>query len=557
MDVNIRIAGEAGQGIHTMGDLLVRALSAMRVHVFGVQSTMSRIRGGLNAYDVRLSDKELFSGHATVDVLVALTRPALETYRPNVSDHGVILYDGPSEDGVISLELAKIAKQMAGTALDANSVAAGAVVALLGYDVETLCDHLEGMFNEKGDPVVRKNIVCARRGAELMADRKLTLPSPEGKRAPVNVYSGAEAVGLAAATSGVKVACSYPMSPSTPVFQYLASVSDKYGIMVEQAEDEIAAINLLCGASYAGVPAMTTTSGGGFALMVEGLSLAGMLEVPVVVLLAQRPGPATGLPTRTAQEDLAFAVHAGHGEFPRAIFAPGTIEQAYHMTRHAVQIAHRHQIPVILLVDQFLIDAHKNVGPLDDTLRPIDRCLLTDPPADYVRYAVTADGVSPRAIPGSSAFVVCDSDEHTEDGHLTEDFDARVRLQDKRLRKGEGLVTEFVEPELYGPQDAEHLLIAWGSTYGPVREAVDILQDRGLAVAMLHFAQVWPIDTVRVKSVLAAGMGKRKITSVEGNSTGQFAAVLREVGVLSDCELLLRYDGLPFTGGEIVERILK
>ena len=556
MNVNIRIAGEAGQGVQTMGHLLAHALASMRIHVFGGQSYMSRIRGGLNWFDIRLGDKEMFSGKGTADLLVALTREALATLRPKVSGHGPILYDGPAEDGVVSLEFAKIAREVAGTAVAANSVAAGAVFALLGYNVQKLCDYLELVFKKKGEEVIYKNIACARRGAELMADQQRTIGSPKGNQASEYVCSGSEAVGLAAAISGVKVACAYPMTPSTAVFQYLASVADTYGIVVEQAEDEMAAINLVCGASYAGVPAMTTTSGGGFALMVEGLSLAGMVEVPVLVLLSQRPGPATGLPTRTAQEDLAFAIHAGHGEFPRAIFAPGTIEQAYRLTRHALQTAHRYQTPVILMTDQFLIDTQKNIRPLDATRRPIDRCLLKNPSADYVRYAVTADGISPRALPGSSAFVVCDSDEHTEDGHITEDLEARVRLQDKRIRKGKGLVADFVEPELYGPGDSEHLLIAWGSTYGPVREAVDILQNRGISVAMLHFAQVWPIDAARAKSVLPAETRKRKIVSVEGNSTGQFATVLREAGVLSECELLLRYDGMPFTGGEIAERIL-
>jgi 2-oxoglutarate ferredoxin oxidoreductase subunit alpha len=291
--------------------------------------------------------------------------------------------------------------------------------------------------------------------------------------------------------------------------------------------------------------------------MVEGVSLAGMLEVPVLVLLSQRPGPATGLPTRTAQQDLGFAIHAGHGEFPRAIFAPGTIEEAYRITRHALQTAHRYQVPAILMADQFLTDAQKTIPPLDARFRPIDRCLLEHPPADYVRYAVTADGVSPRALPGSSAFVVCDSDEHTEDGHITEDLTARVRLQDKRIRKGKNLVADFIEPVFYGPPDAEHLLLTWGSTYGPAREAVDLLQAEGLSVAMLHFTQVWPIDAARVRAILGPAAAGRKITSVEGNSTGQFAAVLREVGALAECGLLLRYDGMPFTGNEIARRTLE
>jgi 2-oxoglutarate ferredoxin oxidoreductase subunit alpha len=436
----------------------------------------------------------------------------------------------------------------------ANTVAAGAIFRLLGYDVEDLCTYLETTFKKKGAEVIEKNKKCARAGAELVASRAASIKAPKPADAPKTVYNGMEAVGLAAATGGVKFIAAYPMTPSTGVFTYLAGAADEYGIVAEQAEDEIAAVNMICGATYAGVPAMATTSGGGFALMVEGLALAGMMELPIFIYLGQRPGPATGLPTRTAQQDLKFAINAGHGEFPRAIFAPGTVEQAYALTRRALETAHKFQTPAILMYDQFLADVRKNIPPLDATPRPIDRRIVEKPPPDYVRYAVTPDGISPRAIPGTNSFVICDSDEHTENGHITEDLLARVRLQDKRMAKEKGMLEEFLPPELYGPKSAAHLLIAWGSTYGPCREAVDILNAKKKSVAMLHFAQVWPINAEKARRIIAAGK-RKKITSVEGNSTGLFASVLRERGVLEKCELMLRYDGLPFTGEEISRRI--
>jgi len=309
---------------------------------------------------------------------------------------------------------------------------------------------------------------------------------------------------------------------------------------------------MVCGATYSGVPAKTTTSGGGFALMVEGVSLAGMLELPAFIFLGQRPGPATGLPTRTGQQDLKFALHAGHGEFPRAIYAPGTPEQAYDLTRRGLETAHKFQTPVILMSDQFLADVRRNCAGLDTSYRPIDRHLVENPPADYVRYAVTEEGVSPRAAPGSGAFVVVDSDEHTEDGHITEDLEARVRLQDKRMRKLEGMRAEALPPEWYGPEQAEEVLVAWGSTYGPCREAVDRLNADGGSAAMVHFAQVWPLEAGAVRETLGEG---RRVTVVEGNATGQFASVLREMGALGECELMLRYDGRPFTGEGIARRM--
>ena len=552
-ELNVRIAGEAGQGVDTVGSLLVEAFAEMGLHVFATQSYMSRIRGGLNWFDIRIADRELFSGREKADLLVALTQEAVEALRTEVAGEGVILSDKEGQHGAIGLGFAGAAKAAGGSAVMANSVAAGAVFAVLGYDLKHLVSRLEKEFGRKGEDAVRQNVGCARKGAELAAARGASLQAPDPVRAPAHVYSGSEAVGLAAATSGVKLVSSYPMTPSTATFAFLAGVADRYGIVVEQAEDEIAAINMICGAVYAGVPAMTTTSGGGFALMVEGLSLAGMMELPVFIMLGQRPGPATGLPTRTAQQDLKFALSAGHGEFPRALFAPGSPQQAYALTRRALETAHKFQSPSILLLDQYLADLRKNIPELDETFRPIDRHVVENPSSDYVRYAPAADGVSPRALPGSPAFVVCDSDEHTEDGHITEDLGVRVRLQDKRMAKEKGIVADALPPELYGADDAEHLLIAWGSTYGPCREAVDLLTERGVSAAMLHFSQVWPLDAEAVRSTLGSA-GARRIVSVEGNATGQFASVLRGAGILGDCELILRYDGLPFTGEEIAER---
>ena len=559
MDLTIRIAGEAGQGVQTTGALLVSTLARMGLHVFATQSYLSRIRGGLNWYDVRIADAPLFSGREAADVLVALVPEALDVLRPHVVPGGAILFDGECGDGCIGIPLTQVAKEIGGSAVMANAVAAGAVFALLGYDRTALADYLGVQFKKKGQEVIDKNVACAHEGARRAADHAGRIAAPKPTGAAIAMSSGTEAVGLGAATAGVKFVASYPMTPSTGVFTFLAGAADAYGIVVEQAEDEIAAINMVCGAAYAGVPAMTTTSGGGFALMVEGVSLAGMLELPAVILLSQRPGPATGLPTRTAQQDLLFAVHAGHGEVARAVFAPGTPEQAYHLARRALETAHRFQTPVILLIDQFLADLQMATPPLDATLRPIDRHVVTEPPADYVRYAVTEGGVSPRALPGGPAPVVVDSDEHTEDGHITEDLAARVRLQDKRLAKLGPMTAEALAPERYGPADAPVLLVCWGSTYGPCREAVDRLAARGTKAAMVHFAQVWPLDAAAARRAMGLeGDGAarpERILVVEGNATGQLAALLRQVGVAHDAESLLQYDGLPFTGEAIAERI--
>ncbi len=556
MDLQLRIAGAAGQGVETTGNLLVEALAALGLHVFATQTYMSRIRGGVNWFDIRIADAELFSGRLRTDLLVALNKEALEWLRADpartgVADPEVILLNGSEVPGVTGVPFEQVAKELGGSAIMANTVAAGAVLAALGYETNKLEELLRDRFARKGEEVVAANLRCVRKGAELGVAAAGRLKAPQSVGAPSGICSGNEAVGLAAATAGVKFVASYPMTPSTGVFTFLASVADEYGILVEQAEDEIAAINMVCGATYAGVPAMTTTSGGGFALMVEGVALAGMLELPAFIFLGQRPGPATGLPTRTAQQDLKFAINAGHGEFAKAILAPGTPQQCYDLTRHGVELAHKYQTPVVLMSDQFLADTRKNCAGLDTSYRPISRHIVENPAGDYLRYAVTESGVSPRALPGGEAFVVLDSDEHTEDGHITEDLQARVRLQDKRMRKLEGMRAEMLSPVWHGPPEAGHVLICWGSTYGPCREAVDRLNAAGQPTAMLHFSQVWPLMAAPIREAL----GDRRVTCVEGNATGQFASVLREAGVLSDCGLILRYDGLPFTGEEIAERV--
>ena len=552
MSVTIRIAGEAGQGVLTTGGLLVEAFAELGLHVAATRSYMSRIRGGLNWYDVRIGEEPLFAGTPKADLLVALTDAALDTLREEVVDGGLVLYNGAEAGDAIAIDLASVAKEVGGSELYVNTVATGAVLGLLGYDLDALEALLGKEFAKKGPEVVSANRACARKGAELVAGSAGTLQAPKPGGRAGSVYDGATAIGLSAATAGVKFVTAYPMTPGTATFAYLAGVADRYGIVVEQAEDEIAAVNMLCGAAYAGAPALTATSGGGFALMAEGLSLAGIMELPMLVVVAQRPGPATGLPTRTAQQDLSFALSAGHGEFPRAIFAPGSVRQCYDLTRRALATAHKFQTPVILLTDQFLQDLEQTVGELPDEPRPIDRHVVAEPADNYVRYELTDSGVSPRAIPGGAALVVCDSDSHTADGHLSEDLDAHVAQQDKRMRKLAGMTAEGLAPERYGPDRAETLLLTWGSTYGPAREAIDLLAAAGESAAMLHFAQLWPLDAQAVRAAIGE---PGEIVSVEGNATGQLASLLRSIGALDDCELCLRYDGLPFTGIGLAERI--
>ncbi len=551
MDLNIRIAGEAGQGIQTIGHLLVDACASMGLWVFSTQSYMSRIRGGLNWQDVRIADYQITSGCEEADILVALTDEVLEELAGEVVDGGVVLYDGDEAEGAIAIPFTEIAKEE-GSDVMANSVAAGAVFAILGYDPTVLEDYLSHVFEKKGEEVVQVNRRLARRGAEIAGQANIGLNAPDPARAPAHVSDGTETTALSAARSGVKFVASYPMTPSTGVFTWLAGHADDYGIVVEQAEDEIAAINMVCGATFAGVPALTTTSGGGLALMSEGISLAGMHELPVVVMLSQRPGPATGLPTRTAQADLLFALRTGHGEFPRAIFAPGSPEESYDLMRRALETAHRFQTPVIFMTDQYLTDLRMNTAALDDSYAPIDRHVVEDVGEGYRRYEITDSGVSPRALPGGEGFVVLDSDEHDEEGHITENLEIAQEMMDKRMRKIDGMLEEALAPQMYRADDAYSLLVCWGSTFLPCREAVDVLRMRGHSIGMMHFAQLWPLRVEEIREKLGV---RERVVFVEGNAWGQLATVLRELCVVGEVEMMTRYDGLPFTAKEIVARV--
>jgi 2-oxoglutarate ferredoxin oxidoreductase subunit alpha len=423
-----------------------------------------------------------------------------------------------------------------------------------------------GMLNRllalefRGD-FLEKNRIAVRLGAEW-AEKNLVGLSRLSKGAfrPRMILSGNEALALGALAGGCKFAAGYPMTPGSGILLGLSNDGPPLGLVFEQAEDEMAALNMAIGASYAGARAMVATSGGGFALMVEALSLAGMLETPVVIALAMRPGPATGMPTRTGQEDLAFALSAGHGEFPRLVLAPGSVEEAYSLAHHAMEMAEAHQVPCIILTDQYLADTIVDVDPEDIPVPPVHRRIVRgegvpkDGDGRYLRYADTESGVSPMAVPGEPGItVVVDSDEHGEDGHLTEDHGIRVRMVGKRWRKEEGLASGTLPPLFTGPPEGDVALIGFGSTKGVVGEARDILAREGISAAAVHLRQVWPFPSGAVEGILSR---YRSALTVENNRTGQLARLIRMESGREVSGNVSRYDGLPFTA-EVLARQIK
>jgi 2-oxoglutarate ferredoxin oxidoreductase subunit alpha len=373
------------------------------------------------------------------------------------------------------------------------------------------------------------------------------------------LLTGNEAICLGAIAAGCKFMAAYPMTPASSIMEYMAAKARDFDLVMIHTEDEIAAINMAIGAAYAGVRAMTATSGSGLCLMVEGIGLAGITETPIVIVDGQRPGPAVGLPTRTEQGDLQFVLHAHHGDFPRAVLAPATIEDAFQVTVRAFNWAEKYQLPVIILTDQHLASSYATVDALDLSQVAIDRGLLfsekADDPADYRRHKVTESGVSPRAFPGQGkALVVTDCDEHDEEGHLTEDAGVRTAQVLKRLRKLLPLEKEIGTPVRYGSRDAETTLIGWGSTYGAIREAVDMLRKEGVSVNMLQLGDLWPFPARAVGDAV----GKARIKYViENNATGQLASLIKAETGHDVSGRILKFDGRPFTPAYIAEAVRK
>jgi 2-oxoglutarate ferredoxin oxidoreductase subunit alpha len=555
-DVNLLIGGEAGQGLATIGDLLARNLVRAGYSIVVTQSYHSRIRGGHNTYGIRASTEAIAAPRESVDLLIALNEATINLHKVDLAEKGLILADAAS--GTDNTGKLLVPYQHLGEKRFANVVALGVTSLLLGLDQQMLAKALDDAFGKKDPQLAEKNRRTLAQAYEWGDKQSVPFPRllPITKPDRRLVMNGNEAIAMGALSAGVKFCSFYPMTPSTSIALNLAAQANRMGLVVEQAEDEIAAINMAIGASFAGAPSMVPTSGGGFALMTEAVSLAGMTETPVVIVVAQRPGPATGLPTRTEQADLEFVLHAGHGEFPRAIFSPGTVEECFWLTRKAFELAAKFQGPVFILTDQFLADSLRAVTPFAlDNLEPINQGIEADVPSPpYHRYTITESGISPRLLPGiTEHLVVAGSDEHPVDGHLTEDFTVRVRMVEKRLSKAQGMVDEVTPPEFHGDDRPELLLVTWGSSKGSVLEAAALLRRDSTRAGALHFSQPWPLVPGQFLNHLK---NAQEVVCVEGNAFGQLARLIRRETGFACHRRVLRYDGLPITPEYILRELV-
>ena len=558
IDISVLVGGEAGQGIQTVGILMARTCHAAGLYVMMINDFESRIRGGHNFIQLRISNRPILGPARKNQLIIALDDKTSALHAFDLADDGITLFSSkeeaaqgqhPDSRGIDFDGLAK----KAGHRILSNTVAAGACLSLLGAPFNFFEKTLNRMFVDLDKERIEQNIQAAKEGYQVVADLTFKHKFPWKPQTPKGrLIDGAQAVAFGALAGDCRFSAFYPMSPATGIIQSLNEWGADLPLVVEQAEDEIAAVNMVIGAAFAGVRALTATSGGGFALMAEGLGLSGMTETPIVVVDAQRPGPATGLPTRTAQADLQFVIHAAQDEFPRFVFAPGTPYEAYRVTARALDLSDRFQVPSIILVDQYLVDSVFVAEESFEVPESVRRYTIGDndmkSPESYRRYALTESGISPRALPcqGRALVKVC-SDEHSEEGHITEESDMRDAMVKKRHAKLEAMLREIRPPNLYYG-DAETLLFCWGSMQGAMQEAVEQLRAKGMDCGGVHFVDLWPFPDAAVKNIL--GNAKQFVT-IEQNHTAQLGLLIRQQTGLAYTDAVLKTSGRPMRADEI------
>jgi len=559
-DVSLVLCGEAGQGIQSVENIMVQALKMGGYHVFSTKEYMSRVRGGQNSTQIRASSKRVKAYRDRIDILVALSKGAIPHLEKRITGNTLILGDeevlqdlDENHYNLLKAPFISKAKKLGGL-IFSNVIAAGALSCIMGVDKDIFDELITLLFASKGEKILEKDLKAGVSGYDigkkLLDSGRISIKIEKNPAISNEILiNGTQAVGSGCISGGCKFISAYPMTPSSPLQVFMAENASEFEMVFEQAEDEIAALNMALGASYAGARAMTATSGSGFALMQEAVGLAGMIETPVVIYIAQRPGPAVGLPTRTAQEDLNLALYSGPGGFPRIIFAPGNFKDALELSHKSFNLADKYQIPVFILSDQYLADIYYNLPSLDiENLDVEDYLVETE--ADYKRYLLTPDGISPRGIPGHGKGLVCaDSDEHDEEGHITEDLDLRTLMVDKRLKKMDKIRKEAVPGEFFSTLNSSQyktLIMGWGSTYWPLKEALVEMDNDDLA--LLHLKQLYPLSSQVGELIKKA----KKSVMFENNAQGQMAHLLQmETGLKIDHKVL-KYNGMPFSVEEIL-----
>ncbi len=558
-DFALAIGGEAGQGIATPGDILARIIVRRGLHLCTYNAYQSIIRGGHIYLTMRISDAEIHNHGDKLDLLLCLNQDTMDRHQRLLGPGSRIIYNsdainpGSEDKGADLCPLPVGELTQSRNRLIQNTVGMGAIAYLMGIDFSVLEESLALRFQRRGQAMVDENVGVAKAGFDYAQEhfQPFEQSPPVGEK-PLAVWSGNEALAMGGAAAGVKFYAAYPMSPATGVLHWMSANARNLGIMVRQAEDEIAVSNMVVGAAHAGTRSMCATSGGGFALMTEAIGAAAMMEIPVVFINVQRAGPSTGVPTKTEQGDLWQVLGASQGDFERIIVTPVDSLDAFNTMPEVFNLTDKYQCPAIVISDLYISEGRFSVDPDKINMHPnIDRGALIAQPSKsdgYLRYKDTESGISPRAVPGLEGYVhVVATDEHDEDSTLLSDEftnpHKRRQMVEKRARKFDTILEDIPPPVLQGPAEADVTLVGWGSTQGMITEAVAALNAEGISTNHLQIKWMVPFHGEQIMEILSTA--KRTII-VENNYSGQFARYLRsETGFSADGHIR-KYDGEPF-----------
>jgi 2-oxoglutarate ferredoxin oxidoreductase subunit alpha len=558
----IKFGGESGQGINSLGEILAKALKNSGYKIFGYREYPSLIRGGYASYQIDIGNESINSSSQFCDILVCSSRRSIYQYFKDLRQNGILIHTltavtfKPEEQEFIKshsiqvkyIDALTLAKEQGGNALMSNMILLGALSEIIGLELDAVEHIVNEQFANK-PKLLEIDLKCLKVGHDLnIADYHLNLQKFEGWQ-DSKIITGNHAIALGAISAGARAYYSYPMTPASSILTYLAETSHESGMLVKQAEDEITAAQMTLGSMHMGTRAFTGTSGGGFDLMTETISLAGIIETPLVLVLAQRPGPATGLPTWTSTGDLNLAIHAGHGEYPRIVISASDFESAYSLIQNAFDLAEKFQTPVILLTEKQIAEGLYNVHDLPQDIE-INRYLVNENKitnkSTLKRYQITENGISPRWLPGSELPQYnANGDEHDEVGDVNEESLNAKLITEKRMKKTELIKISLSDPVIYGESDADITFIGWGSVKPVINDVGYILKQNNseIKISYLHFDYLFPLKTELLLDVLK---NSKRPVLVENNYLGQLGQLITSETGFQFSEKLLKYDGRPF-----------
>ncbi|MCA1927023.1 MAG: 2-oxoacid:acceptor oxidoreductase subunit alpha [Calditerrivibrio sp.] len=552
----IKIGGPAGLGIMSSGLMLLKLFKRSGYYVHGYPEYPSLIRGGYNSFLIEADKRFINAPFSSYNILVALADVAIQ--KEKITEEMFVILDIENskeiekiKGKVVNVPFKSIVKSLEANEVVKNSIAMGSLIKLMGIDFKVLESLLREFY--PSEKLFNINLRGAELGYHAVNETLFKVDHFEDLTENI-VLTGNEAISMGAIAAGVNFFATYPMTPASSILHFLAEEERRYNIITKHTEDEISAINMAIGASFAGARSMVATAGGGFSLMVEGLGLAAIAETPIVIVESQRPGPATGMPTWTEQSDLKFILNASQDEFVRIVFTPGDVDELFYYTFEAFNLAERYHVPVFVMSDKFLSESYFSTKRFDTSELSIDRGFLFDGDPEktmefYPRYKEVEKGIGCRTFPGvPGGLYKASGNEHDQFGFVTDDGENRVMQQDRRFKKIDFIKNDLPIPKLYGNSDAELTVVCWGSLKGQMME---IIKDTEM-VNFIHFSAIHPIDWYKVKGMLEG----KDLVLVENNKTGQLGDIIAEHTGILISKRLLKYDGRPFFIEELREKLL-